>query len=299
MRTHKAVLLVAVVGLVLGACRPESQKPAKPAQPSAQISNQQQQLMEEILGYLKQSGSTLETLAREVQRRETLERVPSGIERLGTDVRVAKALVSAARRAATAKSTEKTAGTLGRLGPVLVGLRSQIPAALITQHLERALVAISTSSAEEAVNLASAYLLGAVDVAMKAPARLVPDVMKDIEKAKARVDGNNLTKGANQILTILERLSEHESISLVEKAIGEARSAQEAVAREAWPVVAAELDQLDRLLAELQEKIEGEVTAVEAEEVPEVEEEELAPEEAPAEAEEAMAPIPEAAAPAD
>jgi len=274
MRMIKLVVIVALAGLVGSSCRPASevQPPAVAPRAGEEVSTADQEVLREIRDYLKESGSTLDALVQEVQRRETLERVPGGIAALGTDVRVAKALVAAARRAVTAKGVEKTTAALNRLYPALGNLRSQIPAALITQHLERALVAISTSSAEEAVNQASGYLLKAVDVAMQAPARIVPDVMQDIERAKASVDNNNLSKGANQILAVLDKLAGHESIEIVEKAIGEAAAAQQAVGREAWPVISAELDQLDRLLAKLQEKIEGETTTVTVEEVPEAEE---------------------------
>ncbi len=279
MRMIKLVVIVALAGLVGSSCRPASevQPPAVAPRAGEEVSTADQEVLREIRDYLKESGSTLDALVQEVQRRETLERVPGGIAALGTDVRVAKALVGAARRAVTAKGVEKTTAALNRLYPALGNLRSQIPAALITQHLERALVAISTSSAEEAVNLASGYLLKAVDVAMQAPARIVPDVMQDIERAKASVDNNNLSKGANQILAVLDKLAGHESIEIVEKAIGEAAAAQQAVGREAWPVISAELDQLDRLLAKLQEKIEGETTTVTVEEVPEAEEEAAPP----------------------
>ncbi len=161
MRATKTILLITLVALVVGACRPESQGPQQPTGPTepsevGQVTGEQQQVMQEILAYLKQSGNTLEALAQEVQRREARERVPSPIEALAADVRVAKGLVGAARRAATAQSTQKTTAALARLGPALASLRSQIPAAVITQHLERALGAISSSSAEAAVNLASA-----------------------------------------------------------------------------------------------------------------------------------------------
>ncbi len=304
MRATKTILLITLVALVVGACRPESQGPQQPTGPTepsevGQVTGEQQQVMQEILAYLKQSGNTLEALAQEVQRREARERVPSPIETLAADVRVAKGLVGAARRAATAQSTQKTTAALARLGPALASLRSQIPAAVITQHLERARVAISSASAEEAVNLASAYLLGAVETAMRAPARLVPDVMKDIERAKAQVDKKNLAKGATQILAILERLTNHESIGLVERTIGAARGTQDALAREAWSVVAAELDQLDSLLAQLQRQIEGEVTPVATEEAPEAAEEEAPPEELAPEAEGTVGTIPEGAPPAE
>ena len=280
MRMIKLVVILALVGLVVGSCRPASEvQPPPAAEPrvGAEGSVVDQEVLGEIRDYLKESGSTLDALVQEVQRRETLERVPGGIAALGTDVRVAKALVGAARRAATSKGVDKTTAALNRLYPALGNLRSQIPAALITQHLERALVAISTSSAEEAVNLASGYLLKAVDVAMQSPARIVPDVMQDIERAKSSVDKNNLGKGANEILAVLDKLAGHESIEIVEKAIGEAAAAQQAVGREAWPVISAELDQLDGLLAKLQEKIEEEMTTVTVEEVPEAEEEAAVP----------------------
>lgn len=275
MRMIKATVLLALAAVISGGCRPASQVPQVPAAPvePEPIDTQQQQMLQQILEYMQQSGSTLDALVEDVQRREVLARAPSGIERLGSDVRVAKALMGAARRGVTGKSAESTDAALQRLEPVLVGLRNQVPAAAITQHLERALMAISSYSQEEAINTASACLLAAVETAMGAPARLVPDVMKDIERAKAAVDHSDLTKAANQILAVLAQLAEHDSIALVDKARGEAGAIEQAIAREAWLVAGAGVDQLESLLTALQQQVEGESTAVAAEQVPETEEE--------------------------
>ena len=155
MRSAGSVL-VAVVFLFVMGCQRESRVAVSPEPQPPQVSSDQQELLEEILQYTRDTGSTVEQLAEEARRREALEQAPRGVAAIGDDLRVAKALVAAARSAATSKQSEKTAAALGRLAPTLTVLRSEIPAAAIAQHLEQditCLVAETVVDAFEAIEI--------------------------------------------------------------------------------------------------------------------------------------------------
>ena len=262
MRSAGSVL-VAVVFLFVMGCQRESRVAVSPEPQPPQVSSEQQELLEEILQYTRDTGSTVEQLAEEARRREALEQAPRGVAAIGDDLRVAKALVAAARSAATSKQSEKTAAALGRLAPTLTVLRSEIPAAAIAQHLERALVAISSLLAPEAVNVASGSLLAAIDTAIQAPAPLVPEVVKAVERAKSSVDANQLENAAGQILEILGKLQGDDTVEMLDRMLAGVRGAHEALSRHGWLVVTAELDQLDAALSQLQEKVGGVTTVTE------------------------------------
>ncbi len=273
MRIIGSVVAVALCILVIVGCQPEQQvappvPPPAPVPQGPQISTEQQQLLEEIQKYTEQTGTTLEELVEEAKRREALAGVPTGVAAVDEDLHVAKALVAAARSGAANKQAEKTTAALGRLGPTLAALRAEVPAAVIAQHLERTLAAISSLPASEAINPASSSLLAAIDTAMQAPAPLVPEVVDRIEQAKAKVDDEQLQQGAEQILGVLAELQDDATGKLLDSASESVYGAQDALRREAWPVLIAELDQLEAILSQLQEKIGEETTVIGAEQKP-------------------------------
>ncbi len=208
--------------------------------------------------------------AEEAKRREALAQVPTGVAAVDEDLGVAKALVAAARSGAANKQAEKTTAALGRMKPTLRTLRAEVPAAVMAQHLERALVAISSLPASEAVKAASSSLLAAIDIAMQAPAPLVPEVVDRIKAAKDKVDAEQLQPAADQILEILADLRDDATGKLLDSASGSMRGAQDALCREAWPVLIAELDQLEAILSQLQEKVGQETTVIAGEQEPTV-----------------------------
>ena len=297
MRTVGSVLVVFVCTLIVFGCRPEQRGvtptaplPPPPVQP--QVSTEQQTLLEdileytleEILEYTKDTGSTLEQLAEEARRREQLEQAASGVDAIDDDLRVAQALVAAIAEAAADEAAAAAATALERLRPTLTVLRSELPAAAIAQHLERALAAISSLAGQEAANAASSSLLAAMDTAMQAPAPLVPEVVEAVEGAKSKVDDNELAEAKEQILEILDKLQGDEAVKLLDSALAGMQGAAQALDREAWPVLVAELDQLEAMLSQLQEKVgETAAEAAEAEEPEQVEETEEATAEEPTE----------------
>ena len=209
-----------------------------------------------MLALLKENNLSLTEMRQMLAREED----PGGARALREDVRVAKALVGAARQAASDKSAPNAQAGLARLASALLELRADLPAARLTQCAERALQAISNYQAQEATSVASRSLLEASSLATKAPATLVPTVVKDLEAAKAQVDKQDLQGAQNALLPLLKRLAEEESLRGVDRALAAARGAQEALGQEAWQVLGAQLDYLDGLLAALQQKVEGAIT---------------------------------------
>ncbi len=97
---------------------------------------------------------------------------------------------------------------------------------------------------------------------MQAPASLVPKVVDRIEQAKAKVDDEQLQQAAEQIVEILADLRDDATVQLLDSASESVRGAQDARRREAWPVLMAELDQLEAILSQVQEKIGEETTVI-------------------------------------
>ena len=283
MRIIGSVVAVVLSILVIVGCQPEQQvappvPPTPPVPQGPQISTEQQQLLEQVQKYTEQTGTTLEELIEEAKRREALAEVPAGVTAIDEDLGVAEALVELTRSGAASKQARKTTATLGRLGATLTALRAEIPAAVMAQHLERALAAISNLPASEAVKAASSSLLAAIDTAEQAPASLVPKVVESIKAAKSKVDDEQLQPAAEQIVEILGELQDDATGELLDSASEGLRGAQDALRREAWPVLVAELDQLEAILDQLQEKIGEETTIIAGEQEPTAAEEEPAAE---------------------
>lgn len=267
MRVASAVLLVlGALLLVLFGCRPAAQGTA--ASPGEQLNTQQQQQIAEILAYLKEKDTSLEALRQEISRLRAEGEDPGGARALREDIQVAKALVSAARKYAADKQQQETQALLERLVPALISLRANLPAARVSQAVERAAAALHSYQPQEAVQIASRNLLQATDLLMKAPPTLAPTVAKDLESVKAQIDKQNLAGADESLLAIIKTLASDESVRAAAQALAAARGAQEALGQGAWIVVTAQLDFLDSLLATLQQKAEGPSTAVSGEQAP-------------------------------
>lgn len=265
------VRVVSVAGLILGltslliaGCRPASQTPTAAEGASAQ----QQQQMQEMLDYLKQNNATFEEMKQQLQQLRAQQEDPSGVRALGEDLQVAKALVGAARRAAGEKRVAETGAALERLIPALIALRATLPAARVAEAVERAAAALNSYQAADAVKIASRNLMQAKDICLSAPATLSPNVLKELESAKAQVDKQNVSGGNEALLGLLKTLQEDESVRTAAQALAAGRGAQEALGLGAWVVVLAQMDYLDTLLAALAQKVEGAKTAVSGEQPP-------------------------------
>lgn len=242
--------------LLLG-CRVTNEAPAGSG---GGVTSEQQKEMQEILDYMKQKDTTLESLRQEISQLRAQESDPGGVRALSEDVRVARALVGATRRAAAEAGAPNAPAQVQRLIPALVSLRANLPAARMAQSLERALQVMESYQPQEAQNAASRNLLLATDIAMKAPATLVPTVLRDLESAKAQVDRGELAAAKSALLDILKRVAAEESLSTLDHLLAAARLTQSALDLGAIPVVQAQLDYMDQLLTGLQQKVDGALT---------------------------------------
>ena len=263
MRVVGSVIVVLLLcSLFVIGCRPEEPGAAAPTQPEQpQISTEQQQLLQKILEYQQQTGNTPDQILEALRQQQAPAKAPTAAQAIGEDLQVAKALLAAGRSAATAKEAQTTAATLHRLRPALVGLRAELPGAVIAQNLERALVALNTQAAQEGANAASAALLAALEATRQAPAALVPEVVQSLESAKASVDSNQIEPAKTAIVQMLGQLQADATLKLLDGALAAVQGAEEALNRAAWPVVIAEFDELDMVLSRLQEKV-GATTTV-------------------------------------
>jgi cell wall-associated NlpC family hydrolase len=153
---------------------------------------------------------------------------------------------------------DATQAALARLKRVLLGLAAELPGTLVVQHVDRALYIIRAqqSIASQEFMAASVSLLAASEAAVNGrPAALVPDVLKDIESAKAAVDKGNAEEAVKTLQTVIEKATTHPAAGVVNKALASVRGGEEALFRQAWPVVVAELTELDNRLAELSKSV--------------------------------------------
>lgn len=215
---------------------------------------QRDELLKAMLQYQKETGESLQTLKEEIQRRQSLEADKAGDPPVVRDLGVTRFALSEAQKAAQAKNAEALGTAVARLKRVLAALGAELPAAVIIQHADRAQYYVQTQQAvgsREFVN-ASLALLSASDAALKGrPASLVPDVLKDIEAAKSAADKGNAEDALRSLGEVITKASGHPSLAQVRRMAAAVRGAEEALFRQAWPVVGAELTELEERLDEL------------------------------------------------
>jgi len=253
---HLVCLSLVLVVLTLCGCKygplpsEEATKEAEKAstQPAG-LDAEQKKLLEDILKYQQETGSTVATLAKEIERRKAMEAEAIGASPLQKDLQVARALLIGARRAVQSEMPDDAKGKLNRLRSAIGVMQAEAPAAIIRISLERASLALQGSSAGVEADVASACILSALDVALRSPdAPLVPDVAKPLEKAKQQVDQGDYKAALKAVEELIGTVSGHISLRKLAQAESGARGAYDAILREAWPVTLAELDNLSDVL---------------------------------------------------
>jgi hypothetical protein len=244
-------VVIMLVGLV-GCNRTPAGQPG--AVNDGESEAQRDELLKAMLQYQKETGESLQTLKEEIQRRQSLEADKAGDPPVVRDLGVTRYALSEAQKAAQAKNAEAMGTALGRLKRVLAALAAELPAAVIIQHADRAQYYVQTQQAvgsREFVN-ASLALLSASDAALKGrPASLVPEVLKDIEAAKSAADKGSAEDALRALGDVITKASGHPSLAQVRRMAAAVRGAEEALFRQAWPVIGAELTELEERLDEL------------------------------------------------
>jgi len=246
VRQWASIFLALGLVIALGSCKRADETPGATTAAGSDQSAQFKELDEK----LRANGATLDSLLEEFKQTQLLKEAQGPT--LEKDIQVARLLLYGAQTATQGKSQADTAAVLQRLERVLNAIMAELPAAEMQLDLERALYALKQETGADAITHASGALLLAVNVGTKATLpTLVPTVVKDIESAKAKVDKKD-TQGAQKAIgDLVGKVSVHTSIKCVSNALAGVRGAQEALSRQAWPVVLAELQQVDTLFGEL------------------------------------------------
>jgi len=241
-------VLLAVAAVVLqGGCQPS---PA-PSSPAAQAEDENARLREA----LERTGKTMEELVAQVERQQSREAERAGDPPVARDLAVARATLTEAQKiAAGAKDSATCAAAVAQLRRVLQGIAAELPASLIVQHADRALYLIKATVAVGSTQFADASLelVASYDAANHGrPAELVPAVTGELEnaiKTLKRGDTDATIKALNDVVT---KALDNAALKALAQAQVEAQSAEAALGRGAWPVVGAELAQLESLLSQI------------------------------------------------
>lgn len=236
-----------LVLLMVGGCQRSSGLPGQ----TTAAQDKDAQVLEEI----RRTGQSVEALAEQVQRQQSLEAQKTGDPAVVRDLAVARAaLAEAQKRTAEASDMAAATAAVARLQRALLAISAELPAAEITQYADRALYRIEaqTSIGSRDFDQAAMELAAAYDAANKGrPAELVPAVARDLESALRALRKGDANSAAQTLRDVVKRATEHPSVAVLGRAQTAARGAQDALAREAWPVASAELAVVESLLTRI------------------------------------------------
>lgn len=248
-------LCVAALLVVLVGCETTPTGTAGGSTSHQTISEKQLELLDRIIKYQERTGVKLEALASEAERRQALAEAAAGPPDVVKDLGAAQSVLSQAAAAAQVGDEDRTASALGRLSGIVLSMRAELPAAVMCQQVERAMGALQAT--DPRLHEASAALLVALDTGVRnTTPRLVPEVLKDIQLAKGHVDNARPVAAVTVLEAVLRKSSKETVARLLAKAGAGVAGAQDALQREAWPVVQAELIEVDRLLGEASARVQ-------------------------------------------
>jgi len=226
------------------------------------MSPEHKKVLEGILEQQEKTGDTLNSLAKEMARREAIEAVSKGPSPLQQDFGVARGLLVDIRRAVNSNDYETASNLLKRLQFVVIAMQGEAPAGQIRSYLERASRALTATTVGIEADVASASLLAALDIALDTQnAPVIPDLARDIEATKKLVDSGDYKKAIAKVDAFIGTIATHRSLVTLERALDGVRGAREAIQREAGTVVLAELDQLSEIFNQFGKFLKGGVVA--------------------------------------
>lgn len=243
------IMVVTLILAAVGACLLAGCQRSATPQGQAQPTDTNAQILQELRQYQEATGKNLATLAEEVKRRQTLDAERAGDPPVVRDLAVATDALATAQKATEAHDANSTKSALEQLTRVLQSLDADLPGRAIVRYVDRAAYQIRSRQASGSKELAGATqeLLMASDAGVSGrPAELVPDVLKEIETARAATARGD---GASALATLDAILQKPiPGGSTLDNAQAAARGAEDALQRGAWPVVAAELAEIGNLL---------------------------------------------------
>lgn len=251
---HRLVVVLPLFLLSLTLLVATGCKRTEVAAGSAEPQSESGQILAEMRRYQEATGSDLRALMTELKRQQSLETAKAGDPPAVRDLAVARAALSAAQQAAEAKSADSLNSALRRLERVTLSLAAELPSAIIAQNVDRALYEIrkQDSIGGREYMAASLAVLAASDAGVNGrPPALVPDVLTELDAAKAALDGGKPDEAIKSLNAVLDKTVAHPATQALRLAQAAVRGADEALGRQAWPVVVAELEELDGRLTGL------------------------------------------------
>ncbi|MCD6350957.1 MAG: hypothetical protein J7M26_02460 [Armatimonadetes bacterium] len=210
-----------------------------------------QKALQDLLRYAQETGQTLEQLQQTVARWQASQEEGAKKAAVATDLEVLSSLLAQARKAGEAKDAKAMRSALRRMNRMARGILAELPGQVIAQRAERALWALSKEPAE--TDAAAAAILYAVDAAVNArEPKLVPDVVGDLEAAKAAM-GKDVEAAKTRLLSVEDKCGRDAAALKAYNTVVALEGAFQALQREAWPVVVAELEEVEILLKDLKQ----------------------------------------------
>lgn len=223
--------------------------------PPSAADEAQQRALSELLKYAQETGQTLDDLRQTLARWRAAEQEKAAISPVRADVAVLSSLLSQATKAADNHDASACLAVLKRMSRVARNLLAQLPGQQVAVRVERALAAMAGEQPD--VEQASAAILSALDVAINArEATLVPDVVNDLEAAKAAIS-SDASSARTSLLAVVEKCGRDKVAAWAYYIVEGLDNAFDAVQREAWPVVSAELEQVNNLIGRIRGAITG------------------------------------------
>lgn len=246
-----AGLTILCAALVLGGCR-------RSAAPTALApADQNALLLQQIKQFQEESGKSLAWLTQEVERAKAASLEQAGDPPVVRELAVARFALRDAANATTAMDAKAMGTVLATLRQTLEIAKTELPAMQIARHVQRAvyLVRSQQAAAQSSFTAASAELQGAATAVQNGrPASAVPNVAKDLGAAKSAADRGDGEAALAALATVLQTLEADalvQGFAQAQAAIGGAQQALAGRQQPAWPVIKAEMQELDGVLASL------------------------------------------------
>ncbi len=214
------------------------------------MSQEQVAVLEDIKRIQSQTGQSLEALAQGFQAAEQRALAEQGLPGIVEDIAAANAVLADATAAAQVEKDTDAAAALARLRGIADSMIAELPARLVARHCERALVYLHLDTPK--ITEASAELTTAYDIVRVDDPAVVQELLNQAKSHLARGDTVNAARVIEG--TIAKAAGDRGTAMLMQMAAG-LDGADAALQRRAWPVLKAELAEIDRVLDALSGKV--------------------------------------------
>ncbi len=235
---------------------PEEQVQA-PKQPSAE----ETQALQQLQSYAQEKGLTLQDVMQRLTQPQPEGQTvaPPSVQ---PDLKVLGWLLGLAKKSAASQDAANAAEWIKQANRMARAVLAETPAQQVAVAIERATTAVSAQPQD--ATAASTAIAAAVDFLARTPDQtLVPDVAARLKVVQDGLTAN--PAGATTELNALLAICAQDKPATWAYQIGESLSgATEALGREAWPVVTAEIEQAEALMKKIGDQAAGPATTAPA-----------------------------------